>query len=278
MGIEGGEGGRIGRRIEIEGEMLEPIREIFIQDATHIPLPKEISWGKGGRLIFRKVDQTYSYRKYGVSNTISLYEAIYEFSSSEKGKPQQVNLTATTNSRPCYFTGTIGSFYAHDPRMNGKEDNFYVVGVDSHRLEESQKNILAVGHELGHALIMDDDGDLKLLQSAVTLNLRDLPQYTGILKYGNDLLRFFPESLRKSKTKFDRKLMFDLMGADRKIDKSMRLFHERFAWAAGLLLLRGRSLPSGCENPGSILKYVNYCLDSYANYYGDRRFSKGLRN
>lgn len=243
-----------------------------------IPLPSQIAW-KDSRLVFEKVDQTYTFKRYGWPVTVPLYQGHFEF-KDKRGKPKLVNLTQTTRTRPCYFTGSSTGFYAHDPRMNGNGDNFYVIGVQPYELEDDQKHIAGVDHELGHAILMDEEADTKLFQAGVALKAKYLPEYAGIIRYANVLAAAIPENWRKQikPESVGREMLGEARKGSRDVDVGVRLFHERYAWAAGINLSKRRQSPTGFERPSSVVDYAKFCLESYVRYYHDQRFVKGVKS
>ena len=280
MGMEGGPDIERGPRKQvasIDGEPVSSIVETTIDESEDIPLPPQIAWGDS-RLVFKKIDQTYTFKRYGWPTTITLYQAHLEF-EDKKGKPRQVNLTQTTRTRPCYFTGSRTGFYAHDPKMSGNEDDFYIIGVQPYELEDDQKHIAGVDHELGHAILYDEEADTKLLQAGVALEGRYLPEYAGIIRYANVLAAAIPENWRKQikPESVGREMLGEARKRSQDVDVGVRLFHERYAWAAGINLSKRRQSPTGFEKPSSVVDYAKFCLESYVRYYHDQRFVKGVK-
>jgi len=279
MGIEGGytEHGPKKQVATIEGEPVSSIVEISIDESEDIPLPPQIPW-QDSRLVFEKVDQTYTFKRYGWPVTVPLYLAHFEF-KDKKGRPKRINLTQTTRTRPCYFTGSSTGFYAHDPKMNGRDDNFYVIGVQPYELEDDQKHIAGVDHELGHAILMDEEADTKLFQAGISLSGDNLPEYAGIIRYANVLAAAIPERWRKQikSDEVERTTLGEARKESHNVDLGVRLFHERYAWAAGINLSKRRQSPTGFERPSSVVDYAKFCLESYVRYYHDQRFVKGVK-
>lgn len=278
MGIEGGgyiERGPRKQVASIEGRPVLPIVETTIDESENTPLPRQIAW-ENSRLVFNEIDQTYIVKRYGWTTTIPLYQAHLEF-KDKKGNPRQVDLTQTTRTRPCYFTGSNTGFYAHDPRMNGNKDNFFVIGVQPDELEHDQTRVAGVYHELGHAILMDEEADTKLLLAGA-LNVKYLPKYAGIIRYANVLAAAIPENLRKQikPENVGREILGEAIKRSQGVDVGVRLFHERYAWAAGINLSKWRQLPTGFKRPSSVVDYAKICLESYAQYYHDQRFVKGV--
>ena len=283
MGIEGGfertiEFRRKGPEIIIEGAEISPIMEIAPDDAVDIPLPATISW-KGSRLEFTKVDQSYLFKRRGSLTPLTLYQGSLVFPDAQ-GVKKKIDLSKTTGNKPSYFTGCRNGFYAHDPLMNGDGSNFFVIGIQPFELEDDQRKIVSLDHELGHALLMKDNDDIKLFRTGVALNKRFLPKFAGIIRYARVLAEAIPERWHDTikPEMVTRELLFEAARQNQNVDMGVRLFHERFAWAAGINLLRQRQSPTGFERPLSVIKYAKFCLQSYDSYYMDTRFVKGPKD
>lgn len=285
MGIEGGGGGPEGgpKTINIEGEPISALVEIRIDESRHIPLPREIKWSDG-RLVFTEVEQVYAIRTYGIDEEIKLYEAVFEYGEGKGAN--KVDLSREINRFiPCYFTGSANGFYAHDPMMKGKQDNFYVVGIQPDDLERDQRKVLSMDHELGHVWLMDQKSDLRMFWSALRNDKTYLPEYkgimyAGIIEYARKLMGVILEEWKGSALEFDdfnRAILFQAMSEEGGVDKNIRLFHERFAWAAGINLSRGKGFPTGFEKQKSIMEYARFCLASYARAFYDKRFVEGFK-
>jgi len=278
MGIEGGgrEYSRSGRMIE--GEPIERTHELDIDDVVHIPLPREISWTDGSVINFSKVGETYSikYVRGGYSQPISLYTAILEY-FDQTGNKVQVDLSRQT-TKPCYLTGTSLGFYAHDPASRSQDENFIVIGIEPRSLEENQRKLLSLYHELGHAVIFDNGDDVSLFRAGLDKDAKLAPDRCGILLYAVLISRSMPDRVRDELESRDVNLqhVFQTMNYFPDVDQAVRLFHERYAWATGMWLAKILHLPTGFNKQKSQIEYAQYCLSSYANYYDDDSFSKGL--
>ena len=282
MGIESGPSGGFERpRTEyttIEGKVESSFTEIDIDQAFHIPLPPTITWPTA-RLSFEQVGTYNMPERFGMSSHIPVYAGQMEY-VGKKGKIRKANLSLTTSKdKPVLFTGTRNGFYAHDPLMAGREHPFYVVGLQPDELIENMSRMSAIYHELGHVAIFHEDLDTQLLQAAVTLQGRDLPPVALARTYGSELADALPRGIREEQSPFEatRQALTRLEARNYKVAKVVHLFHERNAWAVGMNMVRAKGYPTGFEKDSSYFDYARLCLDSYARYYGDRRFVQGMR-
>lgn len=282
MGIESGSGGGIElpRPVEgrIEGQIETSFTEIDIDQAQHVPL-NDIAWPTARLSFAEQKGMTYTMRRlFGMSENLRLYVAQLEYQGAN-GKRKHANLSLTTSkARPVFFTGTRNGFYAHDPLMNGRDDPFYVVGLQPDELQENMSRMSAAYHELGHVLICHTDADIQILKAAVSLREKDLPSVKKAGAYGNDLEESLPYGFKEEKpVSTNRHTLFKLASRKHDTDRAMRLFHERNAWAAGMKLARANEYPTGFENPQSYFDYARLCLETYAEYYRDEKFLKGWK-
>lgn len=283
MGIEGGpRDGDIYRpctlKSRIEGEVESSFTEIDIDQATHIPLPTQIAW-PNARFSFQEVGRYNMSERFGMSSNIQLYAGQLEY-QGRNGRKRKSNLSLTTpKAKPVLFTGTTNGFYAHDPLMVGREHPFYVVGLQVDELEENMSRVAATWHELGHVALFYTDVDIQLLRAAITLQDRDLPDIAMARAYGSDLANGLPYGVREQQPPFEvtRHALTRLEASSHQTDRSMHLFHERNAWAAGMHLVRENEYPIGFQNPSSYFDYARLCLATYERYYNDRKFVKGWR-
>jgi len=282
MGIESGPGGGESyhpRTLEasIEGKGESSFTEIDMDQATHVPLPAQIAWPTA-RLSFQEVGR-YNKPERGSNSDIQLYVGYLEH-PDKSGKEQKSNLSLiTSKNKPILFTGTTNGFYAHDPLMSNREHQFYVVGLQVDELQENMSRMSAIWHELGHVALFHTNADTRLLQAAVSLQRKDLPDIAMIEAYSNDLTRALPDSIREQQPPFrvTRYTLCRLEAKSSQTDRSMHLFHERNAWAAGMHLVRGNEYPTGFKKATSYYEYARLCLAIYERYYGDKKFVRGLR-
>lgn len=282
MGIESGSGGgfELPRPVEgrIEGQVETSFTEIDIDQAQHVPL-NDIAWPTARLSFAEQKGVTYTMRRlFGMSENLRLYVAQLEY-KGKNGKRKTRNLSLTTSrSKPVFFTGTRNGFYAHDPLMNGRNDPFYVVGLQPDELQENMRSMSATYHELGHALICHTDADIQILKAAVSLRKKDLPNVKKAEAYGNDFIEALPYGFSKDKpVSTDRHTLFELASRKHDTDRSIRFFHERNAWAAGMKIARQNEYPTGFKDPQSYFDYARLCLESYAEYYRDRKFVAGWK-
>ncbi|MBI2074279.1 MAG: hypothetical protein HYT83_00405 [Candidatus Levybacteria bacterium] len=283
MGIESGP--RDGdsyrpRTIEarIEGEVESSFTEIDMDQASHIPLPSQISWSTTC-ISFQEVEMYNMPKRFGMSSNVQLYACQLEY-RDRNGKNRRSNLSLTTSkAKPVFFTGTTDGFYAHDPLMAGREHPFYVVGLQVDELEKKMSRMSSIWHELGHVALFHTDADTKLLGAAVSLRVEDLPQVALAGRYGNELARVLSYGIREQQPPFEaiRAALTRLESRNHDVDKIVHIFHERNAWAAGIHLVRGNGYPTGFQHQSSYFDYARLCLATYGWYYNDRRFVKGWR-
>lgn len=262
--------------LSIEGEAMIAPKEIIIDDSEYMDLPAQITWSDSS-LVFKRINKTYSFTYRGFPERVSLYEAVFEFIDL-KGEPKQINLTDTTSRKPCYFIGSRNGFYAQDPEMNNHKGDFYAIGIMPWLLESNQKYMSVIDHELGHAILCHENADRDLLQAGVARKAKYLPNYAGIIEYAAVLAGVIPDSLKaQNALEIDRRMLGESMSKYPPIDHRIRLFHERYAWAAGLHLQRQRQSSNGFKNPLSVFEFVNFSLSSYARGFNDERFLKGVK-
>lgn len=258
----------------IEGNVESTFGEIDIDQAGHVPLPNHIKW-QGAHLSFQKVG-TYPFRmRFGTEN-IPLYSgqlAYKDWSNTQRISPLS---QLVSQEKPVLFTGTTNGFYAHDPLMAGKDLPFYVVGLDVQELSQQMSRLSALWHELGHVVLFDSDADIQLLHAALTLDIDNLPDVAASFLYANDLVSSLPPLNSQSSGYLTRQQLFELSSRSYRTDKSIHLFHERNAWAAGMHLVNTQEFPIGFEKKSSFVEYAHFCLATYARYYRDRRFIEGL--
>lgn len=282
MGIESGPRGgfEAPRPVEarIEGQLESSFTEIDMDQASHVPLPGQITWDTA-RLTFQKVGRYNMPERFGMYSNVLLYAGQLEY-RGRNGNKRASNLSLTTSKdKPVLFTGTKNGFYAHDPLMGGRENPFYVVGLQVDELEDNMSRMSATWHELGHVAIFHTDADTKLLKAALSLKGRDLPNVRLAQVYGTELARALPYGFREKQPPVapTRQALTRLESRSRSVDKVVHLFHERNAWAAGMNMVRDNEYPTGFQSPASYFDYARLCLSSYAKYYGDRRFVQGMR-
>ena len=281
MGIESGTSGYERPRPQearIEGGIESSFTEIDIDQAAHIPLPAQIVW-PNARLTFSQVGTYNMPERFGMSSHIQVYTGKLE-QVRKKGNIRKSNLSLTTSKgKPVLFTGTTNGFYAHDPLMSGREYPFYVIGLQVDELKENMTRMSATYHELGHVLIFHNDLDTRLLKAAISLKGRDLPPVAMVQTYGNELAHALPYGIREQQPPFEATIyaLTRLEARSHGVDKTIHLFHERNAWAAGMNLVRANGYPTGFQRQTSYFDYARLCLATYARYYGDRRFVEGLR-
>lgn len=283
MGIEGGPRGGDSYRprtleSRIEGEVESSFTEIDMDQATYVPLPAQIAWPTA-RFSFQEVGRYNMPERFGMSSNVQLYAGQLEYKDGN-GKKRKSNLSLTTSkAKPVLFTGTTNGFYAHDPLMGGRENPFYVVGLQVDELEESLSRMAATWHELGHVALFHTDADTRLLQAAISLKGKDLPDIAMAKAYGSDLANSLPYGLRDEQPPLEvtRHALTRLEARSHQTDRSVHLFHERNAWVAGMHLVRGNEYPTGFQRPASYFDYARLCLATYERYYNDAKFVKGWR-
>lgn len=281
MGVESGSSGSYEvprpRSVEakIEGEFVQSFPEITFDEGHHIPL-SDIHWATAA-LRFKRVGSYTKPERWGLPSPVDLYTATLQY-QDEQGNETVDNLSLLASpKKPVLFTGTKNGFYAHDPLILGKTDPFYLVGIQPYELEERMSELSAIWHELGHVGIFHANADTDLAQAAISLEEEDLPAVANAIAYGNHLAAVLPERIRRQQPNVDRHLLFQLMGGNHQVNESVRLFHERNAWAGGIQLARGRGYPTGFQNPESYFAYAKLCLLSYANHFNDRKFVTGWK-
>ncbi len=163
--------------------------------------------------------------------------------------------------------------------MGGRENPFYVVGLQVDELAENMSRMSATWHELGHVTLFHTDADTQLLGAAISLRAQDLPPVALAKEYGNELARALPYGLREQKTPIalNRHTLFQLQGRSHHIERATSLFHERNAWAAGMHLVRASEYPTGFQKPESYFEYARLCLKTYERYYNEGKFVKGWK-
>lgn len=239
----------------IEGEPIEAMEEIEIDRARPLDLPNTIKW-PGCRLEFVSLPQPYSLRLgFDEEETpFLLYTGRLVFRNAQ-GVNETIDLSNETTSRPTVFTGSRRGFFAHDPRVKGRTEKFFLVGVEPDTLQRDQRRLVSVYHELGHTQIYDRNEDTRLAQAAAQQDPTLLPQRVGIQPYYEELM-----TAQDSHDKV----------------RGMSLFHERYAWANGFRLAHETGAPLGFHESTSAMQYAKYCLQSYARYHSDKRFVTGL--
>ena len=281
MGIESGPSGYIDRprttEARIEGEVESSFTEIDMDQATHVPL-RDISWPTT-RLTVKQVGTYNMPERFGLSSHVQLYEVELEY-EGKNGAKRKSNLSLTTSkAKPVLFTGITNRFYAHDPLMGGRENPFYVVGLQVDELEENMSRMSATWHELGHAALFHTDADIQLLRAAISLQRKDLPLVALANAYGNELAHGLPYGLREQKPSIaiSRQTLFQLRGRNHHTERATSLFHERNAWAAGMHLVRANDYPTGFQSPDSYFEHARLCLKTYERYYNESKFVKGWK-
>ncbi|RJQ24684.1 hypothetical protein C4577_07205 [Candidatus Parcubacteria bacterium] len=280
MGIESGPSGYIERprtaEARIEGEVETSFTEIDMDQATHVPL-RDIAW-PDARLTVKQVGTYNMPERFGLSSHVQLYTAELEY-KGKNGKKRKSNLSLTTSKKPVLFTGTTNGFYAHDPLIGGRENPFYVVGLQVDELAENMSRMSATWHELGHVALFHTDADTQLLRATISLRAQDLPPVAQANAYGNELTHALPYGLREQKSPvvISRQTLFQLRGRSHHTERAISLFHERNAWAAGIHLARANEYPTGFQNPESYFEYARLCLTTYERYYNERKFVKGWK-
>ncbi|MCB9813232.1 MAG: hypothetical protein H6772_02380 [Pseudomonadales bacterium] len=279
MSVEGYRPERIPTR-RIEGSEISTFREITIDETDPVDL-FDISWPNyNAGIKFKKVG-SYSKKRYGVEERYPLYEAIAIFKDL-KNKVHEINLTKTTSRKRCLFTGSNSGFFMHDPAWVGIDSDYYVVGINPRELQADIRRQIATYHELGHAEIVDHGYDTQLLKGSTTMKDKDLPAISMIKAYAKkvkDALIGARYDIEKIKNiTITPQILFALMNDDTEIDSSIRLFHERNAWAGGDKLIRKHKFPIGFEKKSSLREYSQFCLETYARYYSEAKFTKGMRD
>lgn len=282
MGIEGGPSGYIERprtaEARIEGEVETSFTEIDMDQAIHVPLTAQIA-RPTARFSFQEVGRYNMSERFGMSSNIQLYAGQLEYQGRNGGK-RKSNLSLTTSkTKPVLFTGTTNGFYAHDPLMGGRENPFYVVGLQVDELAENMSRMSAIWHELGHVALFHTDVDIQLLEAAISLIAQDLPLVALANVYRNELAHALPYGLREQNPPvvINRQTLFKLRGRSHHTERATSLFHERNAWAAGIHLARANEYPTGFQNPESYFEYARLCLAAYERYYNERKFVKGWK-
>lgn len=261
----------------IEGEPVETLVEIEIEQSQTVPL-RDIVWPNAS-LKFQQVG-TYQTQQYGLPVVHPLYTAVFEFKDRD-GETTRVVLSDTTGGksrRKCLFTGSRNGFFAHDPRSRGLDKPFYVIGVNPFELQDDIRHMAGTYHELGHAIIMDEGSDTALFKTAVSLKGQDLPGRRGVTKYAQRLARTIPSSWRTEikPGQITPKQVWDGMSNRYDVDREMRLFHERYAWAGAAQMIKQHDAPIGFRKFSSIFEYARLCLKSYARKFSDESFVSGI--
>jgi len=284
MSIEGGPRGESSyyrpRDVEsrIEGKTQSRFVEVDYDRATHVPLPAHIVWPTA-RLSFQEVGRYVMHERFGGRSNAHLYTGHLEY-SDKNGEARKSPLSLMTSSdKPVLFTGTTNGFYAHDPLAAGREDQFYVVGLQVDELIENMARISAMWHELGHVSLYHTDADTKLLAAAISMREADLPHVALAKRYGSELAHALPYGIREGQPAphVTRSDLTDVRIRSQAVDTLIRIFHERNAWAAGMRLVRKNDYPTGFDDAASYFKYARYCLATYDRAHNERRFAKGWR-
>ena len=262
--------------INIEGEPISPFREITIDEADPVDL-RDITWTRNQAGISFEQVGTYRKKRFGNSEQYNLYMASSQHLDPD-GQSRQTDLTNISSKKRILFTGSRNGFFMHDPAWVGVDADFYVVGVNPFELEEDIKQHAGTYHEIGHVLIVDCGFDAALLRAAVELERKHLPAVAMSLAYGIDLATSISEQSRTNMKgkQLDSRALIELMVDEPRVDDSLRLFHERNAWAAGMRLQRQHNFPTGFEEKRSVAKYARCFLETYVASYADRRFVEGV--
>lgn len=191
-----------------------------------------------------------------------------------------LDLTRGTGAskKPVFFTGTEGNFLACDPRMNGDDRDYMIVGVDHEELLETPGKLSAVWHELGHIAIFDREYDVDAAYTAQSFRTDLKPNLEDIDLYIDELKRSIPDSERwvQNTTDLWTRLMRPSLPID--VEKAVFLLHEHKAWMIGKHLKDSLGAPDGFKDRGSFGKYAYACLATYARYYKDERFHRGIKH
>lgn len=281
MGIEGGgfvEAGLSRTTKRIEGEPISLLAEISIDEAEFVPLPTKIRW-REGELTFKEVARYGIRSRFSGQVQVPLYEGKLSFKGRD-GKTKEVNLSGKTTGKPSLFTGTNNGFFAHDPGMESVNKHFYVVGIGPDELEGDIRGMAGVYHELGHTFLYDNGADAMLVKGSLARRKVLLPNYAGILGYAQLLAEAMPEQWRGAIRPEDvnRGVLGEMRRRDASVDANIRLFHERFAWAAGIFMQRKDHSPTGFEKRSSVIEYAKLCLQTYVDHYGTRKFVVGVKS
>lgn len=208
------------------------------------------------------------------SPSYPLYSAILHYGQ------KSLDLTSGTgaSTKPVFFTGTEGSFLACDPRMNGDDREYMVVGVDHEELQETPGKLSAVWHELGHIAIFDREHDVDAAYTAQSGKTEFTPDLKDIDLYIDELKRSIPtqEKWVTTTTELWTSLMRPTLPIN--VEKAVFLLHEHKAWIIGKQIKDRLGAPDGFKNPDSFRKYAYACLASYARYYQDDRFHRGMNH
>lgn len=278
--IEGGPSREYKPATYIEGERVESFQETTIDRSDPMEL-EDVTWDDYGALIhFRQVGRYSMRAQFGQTLTYPLYESVIVYKTDTGRK--KTNLTKVTKQKRCLFTGSRNGFFMHDPAWDGVESNFYVIGLQPREMQNICENA-GTFHELGHAIIVDNNYDTDLFNASLYEDELIIPPVKQAITYASSLHANISDRYREDTIKYldgkkaTSQAMFEAMQAHYGIDNDMRLFHERNAWAAGMRLQKRLAFPTGFTKRTSLITYAKFCLESYARSFGDRRFVEGLR-
>ncbi|HET9947217.1 MAG TPA: hypothetical protein VFQ63_04105 [Patescibacteria group bacterium] len=179
-----------------------------------------------------------------------------------------------------YFTGSENGWYATD--MTSTQDTqVFIVGVEivARKDDPDGAALISLAHEMGHLEIMRREDDRLLAQAAEATDSSLLPKRAKIVSYASHMIDALSRSFSADFS--SRRAMFDTMRNSRAVDSSMRLFHERHAWADGFgrlrrsPFIRHEMFLLGTE---SLSDFAKRCLETYAHARNERRFTHGFRN
>ena len=256
--------------MRIEGRIERPFIETPPSDITPIEL-EDIHWENGTALRFHNVGRALlPLGHFGMEIPLILYVADLEMNDGER----VAHLSSlTSKGKPTLFTGSQSGFFAFDPAIARKNDPYYLIGVESEELKETIASLSAVYHEMGHVKIMHEGYDLSLVEAALKRDGDFLPPVLNAARYATPMVKHMPEPDKKVTIGRLRELVHQ----NRMVNHHLSVFHERNAWAAGANIAHAKKLPLGFERWSSYVEYAKFCLKTYEDERGDRRYTGGLR-
>ncbi len=264
--------------VEIEGELITTSPEklgVSTDGNGGRELPPTVPiLGQEILIKFEDTDADYypGLSRRGFSNTsYPLYTATLLYGD------ESLDLTFDTpaSDKPVLFTGVKGSFLACDPRMNGDNRDYMVVGVDHEALQETPGKLSSIWHELGHIAIFDREFDVDATYAAQSGKKEFIPRLPRIDDYVEELKRSVASHDSWVTTTGD--LWLKLIPKRLSIQKAVFLLHEHKAWEFGKQMKDSLGAPDGFKDPDSYRKYAYACLASYSRYYRDERFHRGMK-
>jgi hypothetical protein len=261
--------------VEIEGRFETTFTEITAEQSVGMSLPASITWNNA-RIRFQETQLSYSIQDtpFDEYQNAILYSAELDYFPKKSGQLTTVSLSGSSLlDKPVLFCGSRNGFYALDPKAEGVDRPYYLVGVQPGPLEERLAKINAIWHELVHIYIYAQNYDLSLFKAGLTRKSRFLPPVAAAFQYGVNMAYAIEESGLSSDVRVsDRHDLALLRSRNTEIQKAYSLFTERNAWAGAGRLVMEYDLPTGFQLQSSFSEYARACLTTYAEGFHDSRF------